>query len=105
MISKTQFVDAIEAIKKQLEHDRNCAEKLKDVYKDAFKANLLYDNSYVVDGLLKLLKEIFNDKSGWIEYFIYEMDFGSKDLGVWRADKSKVDLSDAGKLYDFLNEK
>lgn len=105
MISKKQFVDTIEAIKKQLDHDRNCADKLKDVYKDAFKANLLYDNSFVVEGLLRLLKEIFNDKSGWIEYFIYEMEFGSKDLGVWREDKSKVDISDAGKLYDFLIEK
>jgi hypothetical protein len=104
MISKNQFVDAIEAIKKQLEHDRNCADKLKDVYKDAFKANLLYDNSFLLDGLLKLLNVIFKDKSGWIEYFIYEMDFGSKDLGVWRGE-IKVDLSDAGKLYDFLIEK
>lgn len=104
MISKKQFSDAIEAIKKQFDHDRNCAEKIKEVYKDAFQANLLYDNSFVVAGILKLLKDIFKDEAGWIEYFIYEMDFGSKDLGVWRGE-IKVDLSDAGKLYDFLIEK
>jgi hypothetical protein len=104
MISKQLFIETIEAIKRQSIHDKACAERIKGVYQNAFIANLLYDNSFVVEVLLKLLNVIFKDKSGWIEYFIYEMDFGSKDLGVWRGE-IKVDLSDAGKLYDFLIEK
>ena len=51
-----------------------------------------------------------NDENGehsWIEYFLWELDFGNKnkELQVFRQDNSIIDLSDAGKLYDFLMEK
>ena len=54
---------------------------------------------------MNLLKTAFNDnhKDSWIDYFIWELDFGKKYKSGCITDKGKdVDISDSGKLYDFL---
>lgn len=106
MITKELFIESIEAIRKQHEHDVECSLVLKKIYANAFTTNLLYDNHILSNQLTKILQVALNDEHehSWIEYYMWEMDFGKKDLGVWRKDGSKVDLSDAGKLYDFLIE-
>ena len=57
----------------------------------------------------KILQVQMNDENGhhsWIEYFLWELDFGkkNKELQAFRQDNSIIDLSDAGKLYDYLTE-
>lgn len=108
VISKELFVETIEKIKQQYNHDLQCAEKLKDVFPNAFIANLMYENHYIMNQLVKLLQVAFNDETEYsmIEYFLWELDFGKKnnELSAYRADKSKIDLSNAGKLYDYLTE-
>jgi hypothetical protein len=68
-----------------------------------------YDNHLVIDQLLKLLKIAMNDDktNSWIEYFLYELNFGPKYYHgcANNADGSFIDLSDAGKLWDFLKNK
>ena len=51
-----------------------------------------------------LLKKLLNDVNGWIEYFIFELDYGRKfKMGMARDDMGdNIDLSTAEKLYDYL---
>jgi hypothetical protein len=108
MLSRELFIETIEAIKKQYEHDISCSQIISKVYSNGFEANLMYDNHYIMNQLVKLLQVAFNDETEYsmIEYFLWELDFGKKNnkLSAYRADKTKIDLSDAGKLYDYLTE-
>lgn len=107
-LTRELFVETIEAIKKQNEHDIKCSEAMGVIYPDSFEAGMLYENHYVMNQIVKLLQVAFDDETehSLIEYFMWELDFGKKDkkLSAYRADKSKIDLSDAGKLYDYLTE-
>lgn len=104
-MTKELFIETISALEKQDEYDTKCAERIGKVY-SAFKENLLYDNSYLVNIILENLNIEFADNDDWIGYFCYELDYGKKysDGCVTREDKSIVPLYDAGKLYDFLIE-
>lgn len=106
--SRELFIETIEKIRQQYAHDIMCSNKLKDVFPNAFTPNLMYENYLIMNQLVKLLQVSFNDEHehSWIEYFMWELDFGEKNnqLSAYRADKSKIDLSDAGKLYDYLTE-
>jgi hypothetical protein len=106
MISKKLFIESIGAIKKQNDHDNKCSKLLSKIYKNCFQANLLYDNNLITNQLIKLLQVDFNDdhNDSWIKYFLWELDFGRKNgnCSAWRKDRSVIDLSNAGKLYDYL---
>ena len=103
-MTKELFIEAIEAIRLQEEHDNNYIDLLSKVFPDAFEANLLYDNSFIKGGLLKLLSELMHDNGEWIEYFIYELDYGKKYKKgcATYEDGKNIDLSNAGALYEFL---
>jgi hypothetical protein len=100
------FLETMSAIEQQYRHDEKCRE--------AFKAILIndhvsgYDNHWLQDSLIKLLKLTFSDnhRDSWIEYFIWELDFGKNyNIGsATRKDGTPINLSDASKLYDFLLE-
>jgi len=107
-MNKELFVETINTLKKQSDHDRKCSKFLNKVFPDAFGTNLMYDNHILVNQLIKILQVAFNDKNrdSWIEYFIYELDFGAENdrLSVYIKDK-KINLSSAENLYDFLVDK
>jgi hypothetical protein len=101
------FIECLESIRLQFEHDNKCHEAFKIILPQDYVTG--YDHHCILDQLLKILKVQFNDThiDSWIEYFIYEMDFGKQQtetFKAWRKDGSPIDLSDAGKLWDFLQE-
>lgn len=104
--SKELFVETIEKIKQQYEHDLQCSEKLKDIFPNAFTANLMYENHLIMNQLIKLLQVQFNDENehSWIEYFMWELDFGVKNVKFKARDKdgNNIPLSNSEELYDFL---
>lgn len=106
VISKELFVETIEKIKQQYNHDLQCAEKLKDVFPNAFTANLMYENHLIMNQLVKLLQVQLNDENehSWIEYFMWELDFGAKNDKYKATDKNgnNIPLSNASELYDLL---
>lgn len=55
-----------------------------------------------MDIVMDVLQELFNDNNGWLEYFVYELDFlrGYKPGNVTTAGKLKIDSWE--KVYDFL---
>lgn len=106
IINKELFVETIEAIRKQHEHDIKCGEAFKVILPDDHIS--FYDNHHLRNQLIKILQIAFNDehRDSWIEYFIWELDFG-KNYHVGTASRKNgtpINLSSAASLWDFLFE-
>lgn len=111
-MTRELFIESIEALKKQYEYDVEVSKNLSKVFPNAYDANLLPDNHFVNNALMKVLQVDNNDlelcKYGqsWIEYFCFELNFG-KDYKVGMiTDKEKnIDFSNSGKVWDYLNNR
>ncbi len=106
IISKKLFIETIDALKKQYEHDEKCAKAIQSVYQNDFISG--YDNSKLNNQLVKILQECFNDAHvhSLIEYYMYELDFGVKyKKGYVTEGKNNIDISTSAKLYDYLVSK
>lgn len=73
-ISKELFIESINEIEKQLIHDRNCNKAFQTILPNDYVSG--YDNNLILNQLIKLLKSSVGDEYGWIDYFIYDLDFG-----------------------------
>ncbi len=102
-MNKELFVSTINSIQKQLEIDRKNSSMLQEMFPDD-SIYCGYNNSELFNALNKILKESMKDEYDWIDYFMYELDFGEKyyDGCVLDKDKSIIDLSTAENLYEFL---
>lgn len=105
-MNKELFVESMNELKKQFDHDREFGEIMGKAFPGAFSADLVPDNHLLIEQMIKVLKvEAFdNHDHSWIEYFIYELDFGRdyKPGCAKYADGEIIDLSSAETLYDFL---
>jgi hypothetical protein len=93
-VNKNQFITILTALQKQNDKDVEHHNTLCEIYGATDLA--MYDNSYLVNLLLKQLQEMFpvNTQGDCeIERFMYTFDFG-------RREKSK--FKDAGHLWDYL---
>lgn len=56
--------------------------------------------------IIDLLESIFDDKSGWISYWVFELKFGEdyQDGYVKDKDGNNISLKTADDLYDLLVE-
>jgi hypothetical protein len=106
IVSKSLFLETMEAIEKQYKHDQKCNTAFKTLLPNDYTSG--YDNHWVNNELIKYLQKAMNDEhaESWIEYFLWELDFGKKYRpgSVIRKDKTHIDLSNTGKLYDYLIE-
>lgn len=111
-MNKQTFIEAIEAIQKQIKYDIEVSEKLGSIFKNAHSANLLPDNHYLGNILMKILQEEMNDTvlcsagMSWIDWFCFETDFGNNShFRAYDKDDKVIPLSNASELYDFLKSK
>ena len=102
-MTKELFIATINSIQKQIEIDRKNSSMLQEMFPDD-SIYCGYNNSELFNALNKILKESMKDKYDWIDYFMYELDFGEKYRNgmVKVSDGSIIDLSNAEKLYEFL---
>ena len=102
-MTKELFVSTINSIQKQIEIDRKNSSILQEMFPDD-SIYCGYNNSELFNALNKILKESMKDEYDWIDYFMYELDFGKKyyDGCVLDKDKSIINLSTAENLYEFL---
>ena len=107
-MKKKLFIKTIKAIQKQVAYDRKIAEHLSKAFPDALPGNLLPKNNHLQNALIEVLQESFNDNANpsWIEYFMWELDFGKKNhyLKVHFNGKD-IPLSTAADLYRLLTSK
>jgi hypothetical protein len=107
-MTKELFIEAIDAIQKQMELDIEVADHLGKAFPDVFEGNLLPKNHYLQNALIHILQVEMNDledKKGhsWIEYFLWELDFGKENWRLKVTQHGKeVKMSSAAQLYDYL---
>ena len=78
--------------------------KINEVFTEEFEDSIFYPYFKYENMLSQVLKDTMQDKGDWIEYFLYEGDYG-RDLkpdSVSEADGTPIDLTTPEKLYDFL---
>lgn len=105
MITKQEFINIMDSLKEA----SKIQDKINDIFRNA-KNNIINDfcnagalsishEQIVVD----LLSNMFNNEED-IGYFIYELDYGTKykDGMIAENNGDIIDLSDSGKLYDYL---
>lgn len=103
VISRDYFIEIMEALKLQHEHDTKCLDAFEIILPDSRVS--YYDNSKLNNALLGILQKAFSDENdhSWIEYFMYELNYGAKyEEGCVTSNDKVVPMSDAGELYDFL---
>lgn len=110
-ITKELFLESIEALKAQSEHDKKCSEAFEVILPHDHVS--LYDNDRVVGQLVKILKVLtedshpnFDDGSpGWIDYYIYDLEFGEKYRpGSVSVAGEDYELKTPEDLWNLLNE-
>lgn len=92
------------SLEKQSIYDTKCTKHIQEVFNDNFITG--YNNTILVNQLLTIVKDVFNDnnKDSWIEYYIYELEFGKKykDGCASYNNGEKIDISNLTNLYNFL---
>ena len=101
-MSKDEFIEYIDNIEYQFEIDDKYITDLGHVFPNAFTANMMYDNHYILDSLIKLLAETLKDENGWIDWYIYETHFGKDTNVVKNENESETIIDSPSKLYDLI---
>ena len=110
-MKKESFVKILDSIDKYWELRDRKQEAIKQFYEDNVNEGFIdfMDNGWtpeveeMIDSIIDALKIEMNDKDEWIDYFIFELDFGRDWKPDSVTDKGKsVDMSSAGALYDYL---
>lgn len=105
MITKKEFIEIINKLKEVndfVNETNNKAKKLNEaIISDFFNASSLSISHENI--VVKLLENIFDDKD-IISWWLYELDYGREFKKGYLQDESglDVDVSTAGKLYDYL---
>ena len=82
---------------------KECTDRIDTISK-AIRSDVLYDiTDPMFDMIVDLLEICFNDKEKWIEYWVFELDFGDKYKdGMVKNGETTIPLKTAKDLYDLL---
>lgn len=101
ILSKEEFVKILDNLKEtEVFYD-----KINDVLKNYGADGYIFPPTNI-DDVIFLLDKIFEQDrlDSWISYFVYELEFGKnyEEGTITYQDGTIIDLSNSGKLYDFL---
>lgn len=101
VIGREDFIAIMEAIQKQSDHDTNFSNALSEFM---WGPGLIYENNALPNALIKILEVAFDDNARYstIQHFVEGMNFGRWSTTIEDDYGNTVDISDAGKLYDYL---
>jgi len=77
MLSKIEFIDALGAIAAQLDEDKRLSAALNEIINQEC-GKCWFDTRFALQGLIQLLERVMQDTSGWIQYWLFELDCGKK---------------------------
>ena len=89
-ISKAEFIDVVDLIKKQYKKDNEFADFMEKYLDGRFVPVM---SEFYGLAIVKALSYIFDDRvpdkydSTWIEWFMYDNDFGEKKMQAYLNDK------------------
>jgi len=107
MIKKQTFVSMIDAIQKQREMENRVSKSLEEVLDGNFVPTF---SGILETQIIKILEEAMcdvkaDDGQGWIEWWIYEKDFGKrKKINANYTNGKKIKLDTSADLYNFLKK-
>lgn len=102
-ISKEDFIKAMQGIEEQLLIDEKNQQAFSVILENDYVSGMT-NKLYGV--LIDLLMQLTNDtENKWIEYFIYELDFGKDNwrLQVYGENKNEIPLTTIEDLWNILN--
>lgn len=98
------FISIMNDIKTQILIDRKCHDAFSIILPNDYVTG--YDYSIIYNSYMNLIKKAFNDnhRDSWIDYFMYELNFGEKyyDGCAKMNNGTIINLSSASTLYDYL---
>ena len=104
MITREQFIDIIDRLRKVDDFVDETNAKARELH-DAIISDFYNTMSLSISHeqtVVELLENMFNNKD-IISWWLYELDYGRKyEDYCMTVDDKPIDLSDAGKLYDYL---
>ena len=82
-------------------------EMIKDSFEFEYQLSELFDadiviHDNVVDALIELLEKVFHDEDGWIDYYIFETDFGKEHRKITTDEGTTIQLGNVHDLYNLL---
>ena len=103
VFTKESFIENIEALKMQHDHDRKCSDAFSIILPNDYTSN--YNNDALYNQLIEILKVAMNDdiEDSWIEYYVWELDFGRKfKKGMVTLNEKNISLKTPLDLWKFL---
>lgn len=107
MISKEKFVEYMTAIKKAFDKERDFDKAVRALNSDGEGIVMIYSDE--ITTMTKMLcdlmdieynrEEFYGDD---IQYFIYECDWGNRDMEIEEVDGTKIILKTIEDLYDYI---
>ena len=96
--------DSFVKLMKFIENQWNLEDSASNELSKAYGYCEFYPSTKWSEQILSFLEEATNDSDGFIEKFIYELNFGNDYFDGACIDKegNEVNLSDAGELYEAL---
>lgn len=99
MIDKNKFVKYINKLIQLNEIEDDINKSLQKLGKDFNGINFGEYTSLI----LEILKDAFSDKSEWIDYWVYELDYGKNyKKGTISIDNKDIKLKTPNDLYDLI---
>ena len=99
MISKELFINTMERLV-SLDTKMNAVDDAMHELSPDFCSFYIPETTDIV---VDMLRDIFNDKNGWLGYFVFEKDFlRTMKYGDVKVGQDVVDVSSWGNVYDYL---
>lgn len=103
-MNKSTFTKYINELKKFNDDGEKFGECMENFLDGHFVVKY---GDHLIQAYIELLAKIMSDKNKWIEWFVYENNFGENEFKVYSSQSDKVGkkIKSAGDLYDVLNNK
>jgi hypothetical protein len=100
MLSKKEFCQRLEPIRDLQKRERELAKLLSDL--DFFNGHFVVSHTAkIITNYIECIAELVGDNSGWIEWFIYDNDWGRQEMEAGMKHKMKK-IRTSEQLYDLI---
>lgn len=77
--------------------------KVKNMYNILYDIGIEMNNIPLLDNFIEMLQKLMKDKSEWISYYIYEVEFGTiPGNHVYDEDGNPIPFNSLDDVYDLI---
>jgi len=101
-MDKELFIYSMEQLKIYLDREQEINSMFDNIFSNDYITGI--DNGTLLSAYMNILKKLTKDDSGWIEYFVWDLDFGKdyKD-GCITENGVNVKLDTIESLWNIIN--